>query len=396
MQHFRPCVGGMIINQPITQYRKRRKHGGNRIDRGTNQCGGSDSIYAQTGCAYMTAGSAERGRPQAQDCRRTRDKNIMSTETETNPSTLASTQDSQRLGLGKTYAKMFTLAVGFFLIDIPFFLLSSLTTSFSVDLGAFSLGTMYVAFTSFLFVTPSLVVMLGSKTCAIGSGIGALIFSLGYLYPSWFTLLPVSFIMGVSLASVYTILAVSKDDEVQNIVEKYNSDPVTYQGRFSAIISVVGDGASSVLSGIVTFVILSSKPSYRNPLDSVPNNQSFANLTVSGYRNISLQGRTCVAVTSEAPALLPDSLSYYVLVAVCAGASLVCVIILSVLNGAAYHKCRLRSYGPKEFVCHVATYVVKVLQQGSTPEYVLLLPLRLTHGFTLGYFQGVFTKVRAT
>lgn len=69
------------------------------------------------------------------------------------------------VGLGKAYAKIFALAVGFFLIDIPFFLLSSLTTSFSVDLGAFSLGAMYVAFTSFLFVAPSLVVMLGSKTC---------------------------------------------------------------------------------------------------------------------------------------------------------------------------------------------------------------------------------------
>lgn len=305
-------------------------------------------------------------------------------------------RDSQQLGLGKSYAKMFTLAVGFFLIDIPFFLLSSLTTSFSVDLGAFSLGAMYVAFTSFLFVTPSLVVMLGSKTCALWSGIGALVFSLGYLYPSWYTLLPVSFIMGVSLALMYTILAVTKNDEVQSIGEKYDIDPVTYQGRFSAIISVVGDGASSVVSGIATFVILSFKPSYHNHMDSVPSNQSFANVTVSDHHNISLQGQMCVAVTSESPVLLPDSLSYYILVAVCAGASLLCVIILSILDGAAYHKCRLCSYGPKEFVCHVAAYVVKVLQQSSTPEYVLLLPLRLTHGFALGYFQGVFTKVRTT
>lgn len=288
------------------------------------------------------------------------------------------------VGLGKAYAKMFALAVGFFLVDIPFFLLSSLTTSFSVDLGAFSLGAMYVAFTSFLFVAPSLVVMLGSKTCAVGSGFGALVFSLGYLYPSWYTLLPGSFVMGVSLASVYTIIAVTKNDEVQNIAEKYNIDPVTYQGRFSAIISVVGDGASSVVSGIVTFVILSSNPSYPNPLDSVHSNQSFANLTVPP---------ACVTVTGEAPAIPLDSLSYYILVAVCAGASTVCIFILSILDGAAYHKCRLRSYGPKEFVCHVASYVVKVLQQGSTPEYALLLPLRLTHGFALGFFQGVFTKV---
>lgn len=301
------------------------------------------------------------------------------------------------VGLGKAYAKIFALAVGFFLIDIPFFLLSSLTTSFSVDLGAFSLGAMYVAFTSFLFVAPSLVVMLGSKTCAVGSGLGALVFSLGYLYPSWYTLLPGSFVMGVSLASVYTVLAVTKNDEVQNIAEKYNIDPVTYQGRFSAIISVVGDGASSVVSGIVTFVILSSKSSYHNPLDSVHSNQSFANLTVPPvHHNASLHGHACVTVTSETPAISPDSLSYYILVAVCAGASALCIFILSILDGAAYHKCRLRSYGPRKFVCHVAAYVVKVLQQGSTPEYVLLLPLRLTHGFTLGYFQGVFTKVRTT
>ena len=274
--------------------------------------------------------------------------------------------------IAASYAKIVTLATGFGLICTTYWVLSSLTTSFNAELGSFSLGIVYVGFLITLFVTPSLLDILGGKACAVGSGFCALIYSASYFYPTWYTLMPSSLAMGVGYGLLYAASGTIKNDEVQKCVKHRKVDPVTYQGRFSAIIGSFGIGASSLLGGSISIGILSSFSS------------NFTMLPDSCTLNASNVSQSTVSVDPE---------TYYTLVGTMTGVSLVSVATLSIMRGAAYHQCSVCSFGLKDALRTTATHAVKVFKQVSTPAYTLVLPLRMNQGFVIAYVAGVFTKV---
>ena len=281
-----------------------------------------------------------------------------------------------------SYVKLVTFGVGFSLLGIAFYGMSSLTTSFNPKLGSFSLTSVYVGFLSSLFVTPSLVNILGAKICAVGGGFCALTFSISYFYPSWYTLLPSSLAMGVGYGLLYAASGTIKNDEVRRCVEQWKVDPEIYQGRFSAIIISLGLGTAMCLSGLFSFVILS----FTDVDHARPNGSCIVSVA-----NTSLNDNT-TSTTQYASVVSPTV--YYVLVAMMTAVSLLCIFTMSIMRGAAYHQCRVRSFGLKEVLRTTATHAVKVFKQAFTPAYGLVLPLRMNQGFITAYFYGVFTKVR--
>ena len=135
------------------------------------------------------------------------------------------------------------------------------------------------------------------------------------------------------------------------------------------------------MSGIVSFVIL-----FSTDLDhSRPNGSCVVSAT-----NTSLMDNT----SSTAHDSVVSSTVYYTLVATMTGASLLCILTMSIMRGAVYHQCRVCSFKLKEALRNTATRAVKVLKQASTPAYGLVLPLRMNQGLVASYFFGVFTKVR--
>ena len=279
---------------------------------------------------------------------------------------------SCKASIAAAYAKIVLLATGFGLICTTYWVLSSLTTSFNAELGSFSLGFLYFGFLITLFITPTLLDALGGKACAVSSGFCALVYSASYFYPSWYTLMPSSLVMGVGYGLLYAASGTIKNDEVQKCVEHWKVDPLTYQGRFSAIIGSFGIGASSFLAGGISIGILSSFNSNSTmPQDSCAVNDSgMAQSTVS-----------------------VDPNTYYTLVGTMTGVSLLSIATLSIMSGATYHQCRVCSLGLKEAFRTTVAHAVKVFKQVSTPEYVLALPLRMNQGFMIAYVAGVFTKV---
>ena len=280
---------------------------------------------------------------------------------------------SCKASIAASYAKIVLLSTGFGLICTTYWVLSSLTTSFNAELGSFSLGIVFFGFLITLFIAPTLLDALGGKACAVSSGFCALVYSASYFYPSWYTLIPSSLVMGVGYGLLYAASGTIKNDEVQKCVEHWKVDPLTYQGRFSAIMSSFGMGISSFLAGGISISILSSF----NSNSTLPVQDSCA-------VNDSNMAQSTVSV---------DPKTYYTLVGTMTGVSLLSIATLSIMRGAAYHQCRVCSFGLKEAFRTTVTYTVKVFKQVSTPAYVLVLPLRMNQGFMIAYVAGVFTKV---
>lgn len=280
---------------------------------------------------------------------------------------------ASKKGIAASYAKIVMLATGFGLICTTYWVLSSLTTSFNASLGSFSLGIIFFGFLMTQFVAPTLLDILGGKTCAVISGFCALIYSASYFYPSWYTFMPSSLAMGVGYGLLYAASGTIKNDEVRKCVEHWTIDPMTYQGRFSAIVGSFGIGASSFVAGGITIGILSSFSD---------------NSTMPRDRCIDLGSNI-----NQSETVSVDLTSYYTLVATMVGVSLVSITTFSIMRSAAYHQCRVRSFELKEALHTTATHVVKVFKQASTPAYGLVLPLRMNQGFMIAYMAGVFTKV---
>lgn len=278
--------------------------------------------------------------------------------------------------IATSYAKIIILAVGFGLICTTYFVLSSLTTSLQEEIGSFSLAALYFGWLLAIFVTPSVVNILGAKTCAVLSGFCTLIFAVSYLHPAWYTLMPSSLSMGIGYGLLYTATGTIKNDEVQKCVEHCKVDSMTYHGRFSSIIVSFGLGASSLVSGVISIGILSSSDRHT---------KTQVNYTIQNVTTLN---------ASNSTELVVSTMAYYILIATLATTALFSILTLSIMRGAAYHQCSVCSFGLKKVLYNICTRAKMVLKQAATPAYVLVLPLQLNQGFTGAYFYGVFTKVR--
>ena len=293
--------------------------------------------------------------------------------------------------LASSYVKVALFGVGAHLITVAYWVLSSLTTSYNADLGSFSLSALYVSNISSFFLAPSLVNILGSKPCALLSGLCAFVFASSYFYPSWYTIMPSSIVLGFAAAVLYTALVVTKNDEVRRIVEEKKVDEVTYHGRFSAV-SVVACNSSAIVAGIITVASLSVHHDdwdYYNATSLGENGSVYYNTTLE----MILQA--CVKISPTIAAASANTINYYILVAVCTLATLLSVVVFSIAQGAAYHQCKVCSFGMKSALRDIAVYAARVLKQATTPAYGMTLPLWLLLGLITAYFFGVFTKVRS-
>ena len=274
-----------------------------------------------------------------------------------------------------SYAKVTTLGVGFGLVCLVYWALSSLTTSFNEELGSFSMAILFFTFLTSQFYTPSLIDYLGAKACAVGSGVSTLFLAASYFYPDWYTFMPSAFGMGLGFGLLYAAAGTIKNDEVQKCVnDRFQANPMAYQGRFSAIIIAFGIGLSSLSAGSISYAILHSK-----------------DMNSTNATNMTLQLQCSPLKTTESGKM--DGIVYYTLVATLTGVSLLSIFTFCIMGGAAYHQCSMCSHGMRDVFLSTASRVVKVFKQAFTPAYGLVLPLRFSQGFSVAYFYGVFTKV---
>ena len=286
--------------------------------------------------------------------------------------------------LAASYVAVAMFGLGAFMINAAYWVLSSLTTSFNAQLGSFSLAALYIAFIVSLLLVPSLVAILGSKTCSVLSGLCTLVFTASYFYPSWYTIVPSSVLQGFAYGLMYTTISVTKNDEVRRVVEKLKVDEITYQGRFTAVI-IFACNSAGVVAGFISVATLSGG----NDHTSSSCTYLFDNIT----HNTSGQTGVTVTLSTAAATAADTSTNYYILVAVCTALAFLSVVTFSITRAAAYHQCRVHSFGLREALRKAAKHTADVFKQAITPAYAPVLPLRILQGLVGAYFFGVFTKV---
>ena len=292
--------------------------------------------------------------------------------------------------LASSYMKIALFGTGGHLLSVAYWILISLSTSYNAELGSYSLSALYVSQIGSLFVAPSLVNIIGSKACAVLSGLCGMVFAASYMYPCWYTIIPSSLLQGFACALMYATLVVTKNDEVRRVVVEKGVDEITYHGRFGAIGSVAFN-SSAIVSGIITVATLSDQ---HNALGYHSNATSSDNDSVSYNATAQLILQSCATIASPTSGASANyTLNYYILVALCIVATILAVAIFSVGGGATYHPCRVFSFRLKSLLRDVATYAARVLKQATTPAYGMTLPLWLLMGLVTAYFFGVFTKV---
>ena len=286
--------------------------------------------------------------------------------------------------LAASYVAVAMFGLGAFMINAAYWVLSSLTTSFNAQLGSFSLAALYIAFIVSLLLAPSLVAILGSKTCSVLSGLCTLVFTASYFYPSWYTIMPSSVVQGFGYSLMYTTISITKNDEVRRVVEKLNVDEVTYQGRFTAVI-IFACNSAGIVAGFISVATLSGG----NDHTSSSCTYLFDNIT----HNTSGQTGVTVTLSTAAATAADTSTNYYILVAVCTALAFLSVVTFSITRAAAYHQCRVHSFGLREALRKITKHSADVFKQAITPAYAPVLPLRILQGLVGAYFFGVFTKV---
>ena len=281
--------------------------------------------------------------------------------------------------LAASYFTVGMFGLGALMINAAFWVLNSLTTSFNAQLGSFSLAALYIAYIVSLLLAPSLVAIFGSKTCSVLSGLCTLVFAASYFYPSWYTIMPSSVVQGFGYSLMYTTISITKNDEVRRVVEKLNVDEVTYQGRFTAVIIFTCNSAA-VVAGIIAAATLSAGNINHHTSNS--STYLFDNMHNTSVHCVPLSNSTAAASTN-----------YYILVAVCTAVAFLSVVTFSITRAAAYHQCRVHSFGLREALRKITKHSADLFKQAITPAYAPVLPLRILQGSVNAYFFGVFTKV---
>ena len=289
-----------------------------------------------------------------------------------------------------SYAKMFLFGVGYGLTALVYWIVTSVSTSYNADLGFVSLSSFFIAMGIFLILGPAIVTLVGAKACFLGTALGGLVLSLTYFYPSWYTVLPAAILWGTLYAPIFPSAGVFMEGEAHRCVDKAGVNLVTYRGRFSAMYMFF-DGAGSVLAGVTITTILF----IQGDADATDAGSTAVNLTLTQAPNTSSDAHTlaCRDLPLSRVSLPAGSTNYYIIIAACTAASVLAVIVMSVLKTPRKYGCRVCAFGLKGALRHMAVHSVKVLKQMSTPPFVLLAPTPVHIGLSTGFFFGTFTKV---
>ena len=297
-----------------------------------------------------------------------------------------------------SYAKMLLFGMGYGLIALVYWILTSLTTSYNSELGFISLSCMFSASFVLLVLGPSIVTLFGVKTCLLSTALGAVVLSVSYFYPSWYTVLPASVLLGVVYALIFTSAGLFVEGEAHSCVDKAGVDLVIYRGRFSAIY-LCFDGAGSIVAGITTAAILF----LQGDASGVGDGSTVTNTTTVQLPNMTtwtpnissdVHSSACRDLPLSAVSLPAGSTKYYIVVAACTIAAVLAVLVMAVLRTHKQYGCKICAFGLKGGLRHIAVHTVKVLKQMSTPPFTLLAPTPVHIGLSAAFFFGTFTKVR--
>ncbi|XP_072265284.1 protein unc-93 homolog A isoform X2 [Pyxicephalus adspersus] len=288
--------------------------------------------------------------------------------------------------MDKYLKNILILSLGFLLLFTAFGGLQSLQSSLNSDegLGVASLSIIYGALIiSSMFVPPILIQKIGCKWTIVISMCCYITYSLGNFYPSWYTLIPTSVILGFGGAPLWaakcTYLTIS-GNRYATIVKKEGKDIVSqYFGLFFLIFQ-----SSGVWGNLISSLIFG-----QTPLSGF--NESLLNYTHCGANDCpNLDGSNINSTSSQQPTIY----LIYTVLGVYTGTGILAVLLITIfLDNIDLKKEEPEGADKKE------SFWIKILatfRNLQDKRQVLLIPLTMWSGFEQGFLSGDFTKSYVT
>ncbi|XP_075720463.1 protein unc-93 homolog A-like [Rhinoderma darwinii] len=278
------------------------------------------------------------------------------------------------------------VSFGFLLLFTAFGGLQSLQSSLNADdgLGVASLSIIYGALIiSSMFVPPIVIKKIGCKWTIVASMCCYITYSLGNFYPSWYTLIPTSVILGFGGAPLWaakcTYLTVSGNRYAEK-VGKVGKDIVNqYFGLFFLIFQ-----SSGVWGNLISSLIFGQTP-------DIGYNVSLPNYTHCGANDCPYVEENNVNSTSMKK---PTTSLIYTLLGIYTGSGVLAVLLVSVF----LDNINLKKDEDKEDIKDKSFWlkIMETLTHLKDKRQCLLIPLTMWSGFEQGFLAGDYTKSYVT
>lgn len=274
------------------------------------------------------------------------------------------------------YKNVYAASISFMLVFSAFVGLQNLQSSLNRLLGTTSLALIYIFFLLVGFVTPGVVRLLGTKNSLLFGYVCHLIYILTNYYPSFFTLVPSSVILGIGsgplwaglsthLASIAVIVA-------PYIVEDFDALISKFTGLFFFIFQL-----TQILGNLVSSLVLFPY-----------NERNSSSLIVEQLQD----NQTAIEICDNSEAQSVSNTQSYILISIYVsfdllGIALLVVVVDRLPKDASLEKMqsKLKSYCGEPFVD-----LLKVL---FSRNMLLLGPLSLYNGMELSFAYSSYTQV---
>ena len=281
------------------------------------------------------------------------------------------------------YKNLFGVALSYLSVFGAYLGIQALQSSLNqeANLGLTSLCVLNGCFMLSTLVTPTIIRIAGTKYSLIGGYFVFLLYTLSNAYPSWYTLIPTSFLVGIALGPV----SASMNTHVTNVAIKYahgfNQKTQHLIVNFSGVLSFhiqLAQATGSLLSSVV----LISCDTGNNSTMNLPN-FTFMN-------NDSCDSNEFCTNTS---ALTLDRVCLYILLAVYATMDLVGIGIASVMVDSV--KTDTQGFTVSRlWRVYIKEPLKEIVHVTISWKMLLLIPPALFNGMELSFVAGRFSQVR--
>ncbi|XP_053565143.1 protein unc-93 homolog A-like isoform X1 [Bombina bombina] len=289
--------------------------------------------------------------------------------------------------MDKYLKNILVVSFGFLLLFTAFGGLQNLQSSLNADegLGVASLSVINGALIiSSMFVPPFMIKKIGYKWTIVASMCCFITYSLGNFYPSWYTLIPTSLILGFGGAPLWAAKCTYVTESGNRYAEKAGKVAKDIVNQYFGLFFLLFQ-SSGVWGNLISSLIFDQTPD----ADILP--QKF--LSSCGANDCpaeSISSGNDTSTSSNQPA---DSLRY-TLLGIYTGSGILAVILVSALLDNIDLKTEQNNDGTKEESSWIK--IVETLMQLKDKRQCLLIPLTIYSGLEQGFISGDYTKSYVT
>ncbi|XP_071491048.1 protein unc-93 homolog A-like [Diadema antillarum] len=277
----------------------------------------------------------------------------------------------------KIYKNLLLISGAFLFVFTAFQALSNLQSSINCDegLGLASLSTIYATLILSAMLVPSFIIRhLGLKWTIMVSMVCYALYTVANYYPTWATLIPASFLVGLGAAPLWT----AKSTYLTTIAAAYAK--------------LSGETIPSIVSRFwgIFFFFFQSSQIIGNLISSLVFRQE---VSLNGTDRFQCGAKDCYTETGDDNGTTycdpPEQRLTYILLSIYLASGIVAVLIVAFLVDQVKASKRIREQG----TCDLFFATVRLMRH---PRLLLVIPVTVFSGLEQAFITGDFTKSYVT